>query len=187
MRVFEYLVGVFGAVKYWNMHPSVCGMFLAVSLVMSQHGLAQWTDVTELYTLPGTTQASFLGTALSVADFNLDGLDDITVANSDVTVLAYVQDPEGGYNELHFIDGTEQVQGLVWFDVDGDEDLDLMLTRRFAPMQLFLNEAGELIESAESRGLPIDENWEPRGIAVADYDDDGDHGDHDRMSGFDQE
>jgi len=136
--------------------------------------MAQWTDVTEMYTLAGTTQASYLGTGLSVADYNRDGLDDITVANSDGTVVAYRQLASGGYAEEYLIDGVAQGQGLVWFDVDGDDDLDLMLTRRFSAMQLFINQDGELLESAELRGLPMDDTWEARGIAVADYDEDGD-------------
>mgnify|MGYP000970973297 CR=1 FL=1 len=86
--------------------------------------MAQWTDVTEMYTLAGTTQASYLGTGLSVADYNRDGLDDITVANSDGTVVAYRQLASGGYAEEYLIDGVAQGQGLVWFDVDGDDDLD---------------------------------------------------------------
>lgn len=136
--------------------------------------VAQWQDVTELITLPGTTQASYLGTGLSVADFNADGLDDITVGNSDGTVLAYLQLPSGGYELEHIIDGSEQVQGIAWFDADGDDDLDLLLTRRFAAMQLFLWEEDGLVESAESSGLPINDTWEARGIAAADYDVDGD-------------
>ena len=135
---------------------------------------SQWQDATEIFTLPGTTQASYLGTALSVADFNADGLDDITVANSDGTAVAYMQMQSGGYEPVHFIDGTEQVQGIAWFDADGDDDLDLLLTRRFAAMQLFLTDGNGLVESAAESGLPLDETWEARGIAVADYDADGD-------------
>jgi len=145
-------------------------------MVMSvpSHSMAQWDDVTEFYPLAATTQASYLGTAFSVADFNSDGLDDITAANSDGTVVAYVQLPSGGFEEEFVLDGTAQAQGIVWFDVDGDDDLDLMVTRRFAPIELYIRDGQELEESAASSGIPMNDTWESRGIAVADYDADGD-------------
>lgn len=146
----------------------------AVAVILPLQVRAQWTDVSELYTLVGSTQASYLGTGLSLADFDRDGLDDITVANSDGTVLAYRQLAEGGFELEHFIDGVQQGQGLAWFDADGDDDLDLMLMRRYAFMQFFINDEGVLTDLAQARGLPMDETWESRGISVADYDADGD-------------
>ena len=95
----------------------------------------QWIDVSQDYALQATTQASWLGCGMSLADFNLDGLDDLTFANSDGSVVAYAQLLGGGFELAHTISGTEQAQGVVWFDADGDDDLDLFLTRRFAPME----------------------------------------------------
>lgn len=152
--------------------PSV--VTLAMVMSVPSHSMAQWDDVTEFYPLAATTQASYLGTAFSVADFNSDGLDDITAANSDGTVVAYVQLPSGGFEEEFVLDGTAQAQGIVWFDVDGDDDLDLMVTRRFAPIELYIRDGQELEESAASSGIPMNDTWESRGIAVADYDADGD-------------
>ena len=75
---------------------------------------------------------------MSLADFNLDGLEDLTLANSDGTVVLYEQLTEGGFEAVQTSQGTEQAQGVVWFDVDGDDDLDLLLTRRFARMELHM-------------------------------------------------
>ena len=134
----------------------------------------QWDDVTELYLVEATTQASWFGTGMSVADCNLDGLEDLTFANSTGSVVVYEQLPEGGFTILHELPGSTQPQGVVWFDADGDDDLDLMVARRFAPLSLFLRDGDELIESAAERGIPVDDDWEARGLAVADYDNDGD-------------
>ena len=65
-------------------------------------------------------------------------------------------------------------RGVVWFDVDGDDDLDLMLSRRFSGMELYLRDGVNLVESAAASGLPTTDEWEMRGLSVADYDQDGD-------------
>lgn len=135
---------------------------------------AQWMDVTEQFLVEASTQASWFGTGMSAADFNLDGLEDLTFCNSDGTVVAYAQLAEGGFEEVYFIPGTAAPQGIVWFDADGDDDLDLLISRRFGAMEFFVREDDELIESAAERGIPISNEWEPRGLAVADYDEDGD-------------
>ena len=59
-----------------------------------------------------------------------------------------------------------RVKVLAWFDVDRDEDLDLMITRRFGSMQLFIQEEGQFVDEAEIRGIPLDDDWESRGLAV---------------------
>ncbi len=88
--------------------------------------------------MAATTQASYLGTAFSVADFNSDGLDDITAANSDGTVVAYVQLPSGGFEEEFVLDGTAQAQGLYGSTLMGTTTLDLMVTQEVcASLQLY--------------------------------------------------
>jgi len=135
---------------------------------------AQWEDLTEVFLLEATTQASWLGCGMSLSDFNLDGLDDLTFANSDGSVVAYAQLPEGGFEIVYNIPGEEQAQGVSWFDADGDEDLDLLLTRRFSRIELHMRVGDNLVEEAPDRGFPINSDWEGRGLAIADYDLDGD-------------
>ena len=147
---------------------------LFVSFQMPFSVRAQWEDVTEMYLLQATTQSSWLGCGMSLADFNLDGLDDLTFANYDGTVVAYAQLPEGGFELVHTINGEQQAQGLSWFDADGDDDLDLIITRRFARMELHMRHGDVLVEEAPDRGLPINSDWEGRGVSLADYDLDGD-------------
>ena len=144
-------------------------------LCLPSDGMAQqWIDVSQDYALQATTQASWLGCGMSLADFNLDGLDDLTFANSDGSVVAYAQLLGGGFELAHTISGTEQAQGVVWFDADGDDDLDLFLTRRFAPMELHIRSGDVLVNEAVNRGLPVDSLFQGRGICLADYDLDGD-------------
>lgn len=143
-------------------------------LAQGPSAFGQWEEATELYLIEATTQASWLGCGMSLADFNLDGLEDLTFANSDGTVVLYEQLVEGGFDLVQTLPGTEQAQGVVWFDVDGDDDLDLLLTRRFARMELHMRVGKSLVEEAPDRGFPINSDWESRGLSVGDYDLDGD-------------
>lgn len=147
---------------------------LAVLLAQPFAVRGQWQDISNQLLIEGTTQASWLGCGMSMADFNLDGLPDLTLANSNGTVLAYAQEDNGEFSLVHIIEGTEQAQGVAWFDADGDDDLDLMVTRRFARIQLFMRSEETLVEEAPDRGFPANVDWECRGLSIADYDQDGD-------------
>ena len=117
------------------------------------HGHAQWDDYTEAFLIEGTTQASWLGCGMSLADFNLDGLEDVTLANSDGSVTAYAQLPSGGFAASHELEGSVQGQGLAWLDVDGDDDLDLMISRRFGRTELYIRDGETLTEHGIERGV----------------------------------
>lgn len=136
--------------------------------------LAQFEDMTEQFLIEASTQASWFGTGMSSADFNRDGLEDLTFANTSGLVEAFVQLPGGGFEPMHAFPGTGSPQGVAWFDADGDDDLDLLVTRRFGFMELFIRDGDEMLESASTRGIPMSDAWEPRGVAIADYDEDGD-------------
>lgn len=167
-----------------SLHPATAGtcisglgsIGIAVFLMLSagHPARAQWADVTEEYLVSASTQASWFGTGMSAADFNLDGLEDLTFSNSSGTVVVYKQLSSGGFEEVHELVGAGAPQGVVWFDADGDDDLDLLVGRRFGAMELHIHEDGALTEAAEERGIPITDEWEVRGFAVADYDGDSD-------------
>lgn len=155
---------------------SVLMRFLSAAAVslLSLPLAGQWMDVTEFNGLEASTQASWLGCGMSLADFNLDGLGDVTLADSQGEVRAYAQLPEGGFMLSHVFSGENQAQGVSWLDVDGDDDLDLLLSRRFGALELHIRD-GEIFDNqADLRGLPLTNQWECRGVSVADYDGDSD-------------
>ena len=62
--------------------------------------------------------------------------------------------------------------GAAWGDVDGDGDLDLVVTRLGDPVQLFVNDGtGHFADEAAARGVAVEG---ANGAAFADYDNDGD-------------
>ena len=62
--------------------------------------------------------------------------------------------------------------GAAWGDVDGDRDLDLVVTRLGDPVQLFVNDGeGHFADEAAARGVAVEG---ANGAAFADHDNDGD-------------
>jgi hypothetical protein len=61
--------------------------------------------------------------------------------------------------------------GAAFADIDGDDDLDLLVTRLGRPVQLYANDAGHFTEEGALRGVEVSG---VNGAGFADYDNDGD-------------
>ncbi len=62
--------------------------------------------------------------------------------------------------------------GAAWGDIEGDDDVDLLVTRLGDPVQLWVNDGGgQFAEEAVTRGVSV---VGANGASFADYDNDGD-------------
>jgi hypothetical protein len=128
---------------------------------------------------------SEVGTPLAVGDVNNDGLDDFFVGNATGSAAAlYIQNSNGTFKnsniKLFGVDKLFEDTDAVFFDADNDNDLDLYVTSggyemkensAFLQDRLYLNDGNG--NFTKSTNLPkITSN--SKGIAVADYDNDGD-------------
>ena len=126
------------------------------------------------------------GPMLVVGDVNGDGLDDMFIGGAKGQAgKLLIQQPDGRFvstNEKLFeADATSEDLGAVFFDADGDGDLDLYVVSggsEFSPMspalqdRLYLNDGrGKFRKAAGS--LPSEDVSGSR-VAAADYDGDGD-------------
>lgn len=136
--------------------------------------MAQWEDVSTQYLLSASCTGSNWGCGLSCADFNSDGLDDLTVAQASGNVSLYLR-TEGGFDLDQELESEDQATGVLWVDVDGDGDLDLFAGRQENGVKLYIrNGSGELVDESSARGVPDWIEWKPRGISAADFDQDQD-------------
>jgi len=65
------------------------------------------------------------------------------------------------------------ITDMVWADVDGDQDPDMVIVGDWMPVKIFVNEGGRFTDRSESYGLTGTEGWWHR-VAAGDLDGDGD-------------
>jgi hypothetical protein len=118
-----------------------------------------------------------MGSGVAVGDVNKDGYPDLYVGGEGFCRL-YLNKGKDGPGK--FTDGTEAA-GLpklddckqpLFFDMDGDGDLDLLVLRSEAPSLLFRNDNGKFVEVSKDLGFVTSKGAHV--ATVFDYDGDGD-------------
>ena len=134
------------------------------------------------------------GMGVDAADFDGDGWQDLFVANIDQELFSLYQNQK----DLTFIDKPGEIGpatrllsgwGLRFFDFDNDGDPDLILANGHPddmveiqslkvkykePLLLFENVNGVFKNVSAISGAAFSKDWPARGLAVGDYDNDGD-------------
>ena len=134
------------------------------------------------------------GMGVDAADYDGDGWQDLFVANIDQEMFSLYRNLEG----LDFRDASVEVRretrlfsgwGLKFFDFDSDGDPDLILANGhpddmiglFKPLVtyrqrllLFENTGNDFRNVSEGAGSAFEADYTSRGLAVGDYDNDGD-------------
>ena len=99
------------------------------------------------------------GFGVSVADFNQDGLDDITLCSRQGEGFIMYQNTGLGFSRLAtpLIQNTRVTKTAIWVDFDNDGDKDFFLTEFQGPNRLFQND-GQLgfTDITLAVGLPIE-------------------------------
>ena len=143
------------------------------------------------YSDAGTARS---GMGVDAADYDGDGWQDLFVANIDQEMFSLYRNLEGG----DFVDASLEVRretrlysgwGLRFFDFDNDGDPDLVLANGhpddmiglFKPLVsyrqellLFENLGADYLNVSSTAGEAFASEFSARGLAVGDYDNDGD-------------
>jgi hypothetical protein len=139
------------------------------------------------------------GMGIAAADYSLDGREDLFVTNSRRQLHAIYRSTAPKAGEVSFTDARPDFVaalgksytgwGASWADLDLDGNLDLVLANGAIPVvnlkrdaqrvQVLENLAGEgrsgeFADAASAVGLPSGQRSNGRGLAAADYDNDGD-------------
>lgn len=152
----------------------------ATDTLYHNSGDGTFTDVTEQ---AGITKAKGNGLGIVVGDFNQDGRIDFFVANDSDPNQLWINNGDGTFTDQAILSGcavnrvgkAEAGMGVMAFDFENDEDLDLFITHlRDETNILFLHDRG-LFEDITSRtGLgPPSLPYTGFGTAAADFDHDG--------------
>ena len=128
--------------------------------------------------------AELMAGGAAVADYDEDGWLDLFVARIGAPDVLYRNLGDGTFADVAIeagLDFAGSSNGAAWADVDGDADLDLLVTTlRHEPTRLYINDgSGRFRDEAEQRGVSMvfaesDECNSTFGGTFADYDRDGD-------------
>jgi hypothetical protein len=119
--------------------------------------------------------ASGASRGASWADYDDDGDQDLYVTVNGAANILYRNNDNGTFTNVAASLGVADAgpgAGVAWGDVDGDQDLDLMVANDSAPNLLYLNEGGSFVEAAADAGLNLVAT--SKSPVLADIDKDGD-------------
>lgn len=128
---------------------------------------------------------SQLGPYIAVADVNNDGLQDFFIGGAfNQSGKICVQQTDGKFTEKNLVTGQkyEEDMGSVFFDADGDKDIDLLVTggsievdngSPYYKPRLYLND-GKGNFTINSNAIPASVNTSASCVTACDYDNDGD-------------
>ncbi|MBK6913368.1 MAG: VCBS repeat-containing protein [Ignavibacteriales bacterium] len=134
-----------------------------------------FTDVAPQLGIDHTTNISFFAGGLSFCDFDLDGLEDLSLSNfgAEIQILNYDGSSYTDIRSQLLISNAHRSQTLVWADYDNDGDKDFFMSDRGNTSRLFRNDGvSTFLDVTASAGLTLLAN-QTMAAAWADYDNDG--------------
>lgn len=135
---------------------------------------AQFVDVSNEVNLYTDHTGGNWGAGISMADFNNDGLDDLSFAHYGGMLKFYLGDGTG-FNEiyLNLPEYANEAKGILWADIDNDGDQDLFVTYRLASNRLYRNLGGLMFDDISEVCGITQSNQRSYGANFGDYDQDG--------------
>ncbi len=152
----------------------VTAFLCLIAVTAAGHAQAPFLDVSNAADIWTGHTGGYLGHGVSMADFNGDGLDDLSIAHHAGNLQFYLGDGEGFEPHLLNIpDYAHEAKCILWADIDNDGDQDLFITYRLAANRMFINEGGlQMTEVSTTCGID-QTNRRSYGACFGDYNNDG--------------
>lgn len=133
-----------------------------------------FTNVAPVYGITQSFGAGELGGGVSFADFDGDGLDDLTFTSQSGSPLYFFQNNGSGFTNLGaLVTETNESKEAIWVDYDGDGDKDLFVTNYQAQNRLY-EHTGNLVLTDVTATSGLSTSSRPSfGAAWGDYNKDG--------------
>jgi len=147
---------------------------LAFSIISSSLFSQGFIDVTSLYNINVFPSGAIVqGSGCSFYDFNKDGLDDLTYAVRNDSVVCY-RNTGSGFVRMEIVPNTTDIKSAIWVDFDNDGDSDLMTCKRSNSSRFYRNEGNFVMTNiTDSLRIPSISGTNIYGCAWGDYDRDG--------------
>ena len=115
-----------------------------------------------------------VGAGISAADFNGDGLDDLTLASVSGDEISFYVNSGLSFQKIPaLVPNRDNVKQILWVDYDNDGDKDLYIAIYDGYNRLYQNQGGlDLVEVTIEAGLPTDLH-KGFGAVFGDYNRDG--------------
>ena len=116
------------------------------------------------------------GGGVSFADFDNDGLDDLTFATEEGTEIYFLKNNDGIFNSvsLNGISNTFKTKQVIWIDYDNDGDQDFFVTGFEGVNKFYKNEGDMNFTDISSTIGFFQTDLFTYGVSFADMDNDGD-------------
>lgn len=155
----------------WQMR---IGMLLWVAIAATTGVDAQLVVDNGLLGLETDHTAGYLGTGVSFADFNGDGIDDLSFGHHSGDLKFYIGENNGFVPiDLNLETPNAESKGLLWADIDNDGDQDLFAAFRLAPNKLWINQGDMVMVDVSATCGIAQDNRRSFGPAFGDFDRDG--------------
>jgi len=150
------------------------GMLLWVAMASTTGVDAQLVVDNGLLGLETDHTAGYLGTGVSFADFNGDGIDDLSFGHHSGDLKFYIGENNGFVPiDLNLETPNAESKGLLWADIDNDGDQDLFAAFRLAPNKLWINQGDMVMVDVSATCGIAQDNRRSFGPAFGDFDRDG--------------
>ena len=157
--------------KYYKCIIFITCLILTTFITANAQSFSNVAPANGIYT--GFGYGSF-GGGVSFADFNGDGLDDLTFATASGSPLRFYQNNGNGFDPIFpLVTNVEEVKQVLWADYDNDGDKDLFIAVHNGVNRLYNND-GNMVLTDVSAFANIPGGTGPTyGASFGDYNKDG--------------